>query len=238
MFYSPDVSLGNEWSNNPVLYFGTGDRSHPRLSMISNRFYVVSDTDSLIDETDLLNLTCDELDDETDLDGDSDHDDDDEALQNALKTLLFDGTAKGFFRVLDKQGDCAGDPTDHSGEMVLSQPSIFADNVYFTSYQPVFDEPCNPTGNAFIYALDYSFGTAGLNFDIVDEYDTEGTNIKDTYQKISGSSIPSGVRIITRGGTAAGLISAGGSISGVGEEQTTKIPGPPGGVTQILWETE
>jgi len=27
-------------------------------------------------------------------------------------------------------------------------------------------------------------------------------------------------------------------VSGVGEDLTTNIPGPPGGVSQILWETD
>ena len=65
MFYSPDVSLfGNDWTSSPILYVGTGDRQHARYTMISNRMYFVSDTGTLADETDLLNLTCDELDDD------------------------------------------------------------------------------------------------------------------------------------------------------------------------------
>jgi hypothetical protein len=46
------------------------------------------------------------------------------------------------------------------------------------------------------------------------------------------------VRVITRSGEAAGIISVAGSVSGVGEDQTTKIPGPPAGVTRMLWETD
>ena len=103
--------------------------------------------------------------------------------------------------------------------------------MYFTSYQPVYGDPCNPYGNAYIYALDFSFGTS------VFDYCATGVAGEDTYLKDSDTSIPSGVRVITRGGQAAGIISAGGSISGVGEDQTTNIPGPPGGISQILWET-
>ncbi|NTV42333.1 MAG: hypothetical protein HGA63_03445 [Syntrophobacteraceae bacterium] len=62
--------------------------------------------------------------------------------------------------------------------------------------------------------------------------------LKDTYRFISGSSIPSGVRVIMRDGHAAGLISAGGAVAGVGENGSTNIPGPPGGITPLLWETE
>jgi hypothetical protein len=242
-FYSPDVSFGNDWAPSlPVLYFGTGDREHPRYRMISNRFYALTDTDTLADERDLLNLTCDELDRNADTDGDGDFDTDDTAIQNALANLIFDHEAsgvRGFYRVLDKQGDCPDDDFDHTGEQVLSQPTLFFKNVFFTSYQAVFGDPCNPLGNAYIYALDYSWFTAALNFEEENDLVTlETRDIRDTYRVITGSSIPSGVSVITREGKAAGLTSAGGSLVGVGEEGSTSIPGPPPGVSPILWETE
>ena len=240
-FYSPDISyFGTEWTTYPVLYFGTGDRAHPRLRMISNRFYAVADraaTDGqVLDETDLLNLTCDELDDDADADGDGDVDDDDAIIQENLKGILRDQSpCRGFYRIMDKQGDCTDDSTDHTGEQVLSQPTLFFKTVYFTSYQAVYDDPCNPVGNAFIYAIDYSWGTSAIDFN--DTNDTD-RNLSDTFQVVSGSSIPSGVRVITREGHAAGLLSAGGAIAGAGKNLATNIPGPPGGVSQMLWETE
>jgi type IV pilus assembly protein PilY1 len=173
-FYSPDVSLfGNDWTSKPVLYFGTGDREHPRYRMISNRFYVVADTNNLIDERDLLNLTCGELDVDADVNGDGFVNDADWALQTELSDLLYSGQALGFYRVLGKQGNCADDPIDHTGEHVLSQPTLYFKNVYFTSYQPTFDDPCNPLGNAFIYALDYSFGRSTFNYN-TDNDSTDG----------------------------------------------------------------
>jgi hypothetical protein len=209
--------------------------------MISNRFYVVADQDYLTYETDLLNLTCDELeiDSDADNDGDTTSDTDDHAIREELRSILMGGKAKGFYRIVDKQGACQDASTDHTGEHILSQPTLFADIVYFTSYQPVFGDPCNPVGNAFIYALDYSFGISAFNYSAESDDPLNQTkNIEDSYLKISGSSIPSGVRVITREGQAAGLISAGGSVSGVGEDQTTSIPGPPGGISHMLWETE
>jgi type IV pilus assembly protein PilY1 len=237
-FYSPDVSyFGNCWTSKPVLYFGTGDRAHPRYAMISNRFYTVADHDSLTNETDLLNLTCDELDDNADADGDGDVDSDDAIRNQDLTSILSNESAcRGFFRVIDKQGDCTQSSISHVGEKILSRPTLFFKNVYFTAYQPIFDDPCNPNGNAFIYAIDYCWGKAVFNYS--EETNGEERNIEDTYQIIQNSSIPSGVRVITRGGHAAGLISAGGAVSGVGEDLTTSIPGPPGGVSQMLWETD
>jgi len=241
MFYSPDVSLfGNDWTGRPVLYFGTGDRQHAKYTMISNRIYFVSDTGTLADETDLLNLTCNELDDDATIDADT---------KTALRNILEGGlnSVRGLYRVLDKQGACADDDLDHTGEHILSQPTVFGGViegefvpvVYFTSYQPVLDEPCNPAGNAFVYALNASFGTSALNYDLGnDTTETKIRTLKDTYRFISGGSIPSGVRVIMRDGHAAGLISAGGAAVGVGEEGSTTIPGPPGGITPLLWETD
>jgi type IV pilus assembly protein PilY1 len=240
-FYSPDVSFsGSDWTGSPVLYFGTGDREHPRYAMISNRIYFVSDTNTFADETNLLNLTCDELDDNADADGNGTINDDDATAQAALRNLLVSGAARGFYRVLDEQGNCSqGGGQSHLGEAILSQPTLFYKNVYFTGYQPTFNDPCNPVGNAYIYALDYSFGTAAFNYDVnndtaIDEVRT----LKDTYRFISGSSIPSGVRVIMRDGHAAGIISVGGAVAGIGEDGSTTIPGPPGGITPLLWETE
>jgi len=234
MFYSPDVSLfGNDWTSRPVLYVGTGDRQHARYTMIHNRMYFVTDTGTLADETDLLNLTCDELDDEATVDAET---------KTALTNILLSGTnsVRGFYRVLDQQGNCTdGAGLSHAGEAVLSQPTLFFKNVYFTSYQPEFNDPCNPSGNAFIYALDFSLGTAAFNYDLTnDTAESDVRSLQDTYRFISGSSIPSGVRVIMRDGHAAGLISAGGAVAGIGEGGTTTIPGPPGGITPLLWETE
>ena len=245
-FYSPDVTLGNEWSSDPVLYFGTGDRAHPRYRMISNRFYMVTDDDTLADETDLLNLTCNELDQDADSDHDGDVDDTDYTVQNALKDLLWQHEANGLrgaYRILDEQGSgqgsCTQDSFDHTGEHVLSKPVVFFENIYFTSFQPVFGDPCSPEGNALIYALDYSWLTAGLNFYTDnDSEDEEGRDTRDTYRVISGSTIPSGVKVIIKDGKAAGLTSAGGSIVGAGEDGSTSLPGELEGATLLLWETQ
>ena len=247
VFYSPDVSyLGTDWTDYPVLYLGTGDRAHPRyVPGYHNRFYSFSDTDTLADETNLLNLTCDELDDNADVDQDGDVDIDDDTARDDVWDILYGATAysggisRGWYRIMGKQGDCTQDSTDHQGEMILSRPVLFFGTVFFTSYQAVFDDPCNPNGNAYIYALDYSKGTAALDLNI--DNPTLST-LSDTFRVVQNSSIASGVRIITRGGEAAGLVSAGGSVVGAGEEEasgtghSSTIPGPPGGVSKILWE--
>jgi type IV pilus assembly protein PilY1 len=245
MFYGPDVSYGgNCWTGSPVLYFGTGDREHPNHSMVSNRFYAVKDAfgkDEVTGETDLLNLTCNELEDWTvpDLDGDGSSDQDDVDIQNELKNLLYTGGARGWYRILDEQGDCVVGADDHTGEKMLCQPSLYFKNLYFTTYQPVYDDPCAAGGNTRIYAFDYCWGSsvfdlyAGNNIG-----DDDIRDIRDTYHEITSTTIASGVRVVTRGGEAAGVISVSGAVSGVGEGLSTRIPSPPGGLTRMLWETD
>jgi type IV pilus assembly protein PilY1 len=253
MFYGPDLSLyGNEWTYKTVLYFGTGDREHPIYTMISNRIYVVADYDGtpdVTDETDLLNLTCNELDSHADADGDgtleiASETDDDIALRNDLKDILKNQypsqsrECRGWYRVLDKQGDCISGMESHVGEKALSQQTLYYKNVYFTTYQPVFDNPCYNNGRARIYALDYSWGTSTFNYFEGNDTSEEVRDIRDTYQSISNSSIPSGVRVVTRGGHTAGLISAGGAVAGAGEGLGTTLPGPPSGVIPMRWHTQ
>lgn len=249
MFYSPDVSyLGNDWTNYPVLYFGTGDRSHPRyVPDYDDRFYVVADTGTLADETNLLNLTCDELDDGADVNQDGQVDDTDSTLKNEIWNILLGITdypttgekCRGWYRKIGDQGSCTDDSYDHEGEKVLSKPTLFYKVAYFTTFKPVFGDPCNPTGDAGIYALEYSKGKAALDFDLSNNPGEE--TLSDTYRIVEDSTIPSGIRVITRSGHAAGVFSAGGSLVGAGEEEgsgfSTTIPGPPGGVSRMLWET-
>ncbi|MCP4667019.1 MAG: hypothetical protein GY849_11705, partial [Deltaproteobacteria bacterium] len=109
-------------------------------------------------------------------------------------------------------------------------------NVFSTTYQPVFGDPCNPGGTGRIYAIDYSWGTHVFNFyldnDIIDE---EHYDVRDTYMEILDTPIPSGVRPYFRGDKVGGFPTFGGRIPPMGPEGTT-IPGPPGGVSRMIWE--
>ncbi|MCK7470476.1 MAG: hypothetical protein MZU95_06530 [Desulfomicrobium escambiense] len=75
--------------------------SMPRYTMISNRMYYVTDTGALADETDLLNLTCDELDDGRH--GRCGHQD--SAEEHPAQR---DQLGQRFLPVLDKQGPVHG----------------------------------------------------------------------------------------------------------------------------------
>jgi hypothetical protein len=118
---------------------------------------------------------------------------------------------------------------------MLCQPSLYFKNLYFTTYQPVYDDPCAAGGNTRIYAFDYCWGSS-----VFDLYSGNSTDrdIRDTYHMITSTTIASGVRVVTRGGVAGGVISVSGAVSGVGEDLSTRIPSPPGGLTRMLWETD
>ena len=207
-----------------------------------------------LDETYLLNLTCDELEAVGDVDQDgsfSPADTDDDTLRQQVRDILFGHTeypssgqkARGWYRILGKQGDCSQDSRDHTGEKVLSRPTLFFKVAYFTTFQPYFGDPCRPSGDALLYALDYDVGTAAFNFNLANDNgpDDKVGDLSDTYSVVQDSTIASGVRVITRGGRAAGVFSAGGSIVGAGEDDgagsSTSIPGPAGGASRIMWET-
>jgi type IV pilus assembly protein PilY1 len=155
-------------------------------------------------------------------------------------------TCRGWYKVLGKQGKCTQDiSADHVGEMCLSKPVLFYKTVYFTTFQPVFDDVCDPGGNSFIYALDYSDGTASLDLKKKNSSAAladEGT-LEDTYHILKKTGIPSGVNVITRQGRATAIVGTGKSIAGAGEEglsetgHSSNIPAPPGGVQRLLWET-
>ena len=154
-----------------------------------------------------------------------------------------DQKARGWYRIIGRQGDCSQDSRDHTGEKVLSRPTLFFKVAYFATFQPYFGDPCRPSGDALVYALDYDVGTAAFNFNLANDSGQDKVeDLSDTYAVVQDSTIASGVRVITRGGKAAGVFSAGGSIVGAGEKDgagtSTSIPGPPGGASRIMWGTD
>ncbi|MDR3631396.1 MAG: hypothetical protein P4L42_13790 [Desulfocapsaceae bacterium] len=213
-------------------------------------------------ENNLLNLTCDELEPSTVITGPplngslfttftSSAD-----MKHALTDLLtsrygpnYANNAKGWYIVLPDQGDSAvcshvsypaslnnstiNAPDNHFGEQILSPVNLFADTLYFTSYQPSIGQPCNPMGNGFAYSIDYRNGTAVYNLN-----STTVIDIADRYKKFTGiSGIPSGFTIVIRNGQAAALASMGGAIIGPGgfPGDPFKINSPGSGLQIFYW---
>jgi type IV pilus assembly protein PilY1 len=129
--------------------------------------------------------------------------------------------AKGWYIILEKQGlptyctDCdyagkvytnVGERDYHFGEKILSKLTLFNKVLYFNSYQPAFDDPCSPQGNAFLYALGYLNGNAAQNRNVAnDSVGPDGEvivnrDVTDRYGKIGVKVLPSEIQIIKQKG--------------------------------------
>ncbi|MDD2218831.1 MAG: PilC/PilY family type IV pilus protein [Desulfoplanes sp.] len=210
-FTAPEVSYAGDCStDNPVIYFGTGDMAHPKSSAVHNRFYAVFDMSSNasmipLDEGDLMNITCDEFDENTSLTAQE---------QLDLKAVLGDdylSQAQGWYIRLDAQDDCVGyeGGLDHSGEKVTNSARLFNKKIYFDSYIPSDDDPCVPKGTALFYALGYCYGDSAFDLDAT----TKKQGISDRYFYVEDSTPPSAINIITGpGGGSVLKASAGNTI--------------------------
>jgi type IV pilus assembly protein PilY1 len=223
MFYPPDVSLGNAFTDYPVLYIGTGDREHPLEQAVSNRLYCIIDSlpsgtayggQGPLTELNLVNVTDDELE-----AGAGTSEEEREQIQTLLRN------ASGWYVKLD---DIA--TGNHEGEKVLAQATVFYCVTYFTTFTPLdVEDSCNPSGEAKVYALEYSIGTAAL------DYDQDNVSEESDRWRVIGTSIASRVKIIIRSGTAAGLVSVGGKVTGAGVGGSTRLPQPGSATETILW---
>ena len=159
--------------------------------------------------------------------------------------------AKGWYIVLPDQGQSSAcghvsypttidsftstEHDNHIGEHVLSQATLYFGTLYFTTYQPSSDDPCNPQGNGFSYALNYldASSTYNLTNTITGKYD-----ITDRYKKFTGIyGIPSSFTIVVRDGRAAAMASMGGAIVGPGEDPANpfEIETPGLGLELYYW---
>lgn len=205
IFYPPDFvqEIGYD-----VLYFGTGDREHPRNTDSVDRLYAIKDNSNIVTpltETNLINVTEDRLQESN--------------STSEVNSLLADlSTSSGFYIKLNL----------NSGEKVLSPSAIFAKVAYYTSFSPNLGlslDPCLPNrGVARVYALNYLTFEAVFNYNTtndsgyVSETNTralgkEGEVLKrsDRFKAI-GSGIPSGVVVIISQSGESALIGVGGGL--------------------------
>jgi type IV pilus assembly protein PilY1 len=135
IYYQPAVPFDRY--RNPWVYFGTGDREHPKdTSNPAERFYAIKD-DGLGNyprtETDLKDVTT-------------------------LNTFTQDPTKKGWYIQLEKSGQKL--------EKVLAKPSVFNQLVYFTTYTYTnISDPCSAAGEAKLYVVEYLSGGGALGVD-------------------------------------------------------------------------
>ena len=174
IFYPPDVTL--EWNSTTrqgyeMLFFGTGDREHPKELTVTNRFYGIKDKSDgrALTESDLYDVTSDELD-ETGTTEDR---------KNQILAAL--GSADGWFIQLEQS------------EKSLSSAVVFNKEVNFTTYTPPPSSGGDPCyigeGRGRVYKVNYLTACAVLDFDL------SGQLSKSDRYGEAGSGIPSGVVI-------------------------------------------
>jgi len=213
-FSQPDVSYAGDCStDNPVIYFGTGDRENPLDTAVSHRFYAIYDMSTnnttsqyynrVLNEADLLNVS--------DVSSNS---------SNPTQYLGddYNSTAQGWYIQFDKQNDAY----DHTGEKLTSSPRLFNKIIFFSTYKPTFDDICAPNGDSFLYAIKYCSGMPA--------YDWVDSSGKPTrYQLHKNSPLASSWRIMAKEGVAAGKISVGSKLINIPIEI-------PSGLNLIWWD--
>ena len=191
IYYPPDVTL--EKGNYEFLFFGTGDREHPKDTSKENRLYAVKDKNpsSTLTENDLVDVTLDKL--------------QNPDISQSEKTDILNAlnTQNGWFIKLNQ----------NPGEKCLSNSVIFYGVVYYTTFQPTFGEPGDRCflgeGTARIYALNYKTGNAVFNLDGIG---TLSELTRDDRSSKIGESIPSGVIVTFVGGTTVAYAGVGGGV--------------------------
>jgi type IV pilus assembly protein PilY1 len=194
IFYPPDVTM--EVGNYERLFFGTGDREHPKATTAVDRLYSVKDMNpsTSLTETDLYDVTSGEL----------------QAAgttaERKIEILGYLNSTKGWFIQLSA----------HSGEKCLAPSIVLSRVAYYTTFAPGAGEETDPCrvgeGAGRLYALQYQNGNAAFNLDLTN--DSGGTVIDaEDRDKVIGQGIPSGVVITFVGGQAVGFIGVGGGIA-------------------------
>jgi type IV pilus assembly protein PilY1 len=131
--------------SNRYLFFGTGNQESPVSDGGTGKFFAIIDTDSFFPSSPLV---------ENDL----------ADLTSNLATGTAAATQYGW-RVSLLNIPSAANSTDvysHSGEKVLSDPVIFNNNVFFTTFIPDTVNPCSGGGIARVYGLKIQNATRGL----------------------------------------------------------------------------
>jgi type IV pilus assembly protein PilY1 len=194
-FYPPDVTLEKDTVYYEMLFFGTGDREHPKDSTVVNRLYAVKDKNPTtpLTESDLVDVTLDLLQDS----GTS------QTEKDSILTQL--RSKSGWVIKLDL----------NAGEKVLAPPVVYYKTAYFTTFAPTFGSESDPCfvgeGKARLYILNYTTGNAAFNLDLTNDIGGEVVKRSDRVGVI-GTAIPSGVIVTFLRGTAVGYLGVGGGV--------------------------
>lgn len=138
------ASVGSGGSMRYV-YFGTGDRENPVSNAVAGKFYCIKDTDTF---TGLIREST------------SGH------IADLTSSITRSGGGAmgtyGWKVDLGSIASTTNDSATHAGEKVLSDPLIFFDRAYFTTYTPNSVDSCSGGGIARVYGLMYLTAGAGM----------------------------------------------------------------------------
>lgn len=160
--FAPDVIIEND---SEYLYMGSGNREKPLDKTVQNRFYCIKNTGK-------KNLSYNTSDDFhlKELRPPQDINDTDSDLADVSQNLIQSANNAEQLQaqdLLDRKNGWFFDL--RQGEQVVGRAIVFAGIVYFTTFQPVYDELPNPSdicrsggasGIARLYAVDYINGGA------------------------------------------------------------------------------
>jgi type IV pilus assembly protein PilY1 len=158
--------------NNRWLFFGTGDREKPVTNTGTGKFYAIKDADTdntLRTEGNLANLS---------------------SSITSLSGGTVGATQYGWFISFASIPSTANDTYPHAGEKVLSDPVVFYNNVYFTTYTPdtATANPCSGGGTSRVYGLQMLNAGAAL-YSLASLGETSTTKVP--YHVYGGRGIPS-----------------------------------------------
>lgn len=226
IFSAPDVvriigdpvpdDESDETKVGEMIYFGTGDRVHPKEREVKNRFYAVK---NFWWDSERFNTI-------TDNNGGGG----DNALHDATPNLIVQGTEQEKAAASEEIEKSMGWFIDleADGEKVVSSPVVYNRTVYFTTFVPPAmpgldtEQMCRrdggDTGSARLYGVDYKDGRAVHDewSDVVELDPETGEEIKtggkaDRFVEI-GRSIPSAPVIAIRDGMAMLYVSMAGKL--------------------------
>ena len=126
------------------LFFGTGDQDNPVSNTGTGMFFAVKDTDTFWPGTPLTQANL-------------------ANLSSSINSVTGGAaTNNGWYVNFASVPSTANDSYTHSGEKVLSDPVVFFNNVYFTTFTPDTANPCGGGGIARVYGLQMLNAGSGL----------------------------------------------------------------------------
>jgi len=154
--------------SNRYLFFGTGDQETPVSNLGTGKFYAIQETDGFwpgtpLTESNLTNLSS--------------------SITNVNGGTVAVGRS-GWFVSFASVPSTSNDTNTHTGEKVLSDPVVFFNNVFFTTFTPDVSNACGGGGIARVYGLNIQ--TAGAGLAVLSALGETGTKVP--YHVYTGST--------------------------------------------------